>query len=201
MKLYSDVASQRTRQIVADITGMLILVLGIIAAVTVRNVIAAFDAIGRDVQTSGEGLASTMSEVGENLSAAPLIGAGISAPFDAASGAATTLAEAGENWQLGVYTIAAIAGWTIAAIVIAILAFAWIRPRIVGAVRRGAVARLTRSPGAVELLALRALMDRSPREVLDLDPAVVERWRRGDPAVTRQLAALELRAAGIRFPG
>ncbi|RUR01827.1 hypothetical protein [Labedella endophytica] len=201
MKLYSDVASQRTRQIIADVLGVLVLVVGIVVAVTVRNGIAAFDAIGRDVQTSGEGLASTMSEVGENLSSTPLIGEGISAPFDAASGAATTLAEAGENWQLGVHTLAAIAGWTIAAIAISILVFAWIRPRIVGAVRRGAVARLTRMPGALELLAFRALVEQSPRDLLDVDPAVVERWRGGDPAVTRQLAALELRAAGIRLPG
>lgn len=201
MKLYSELATQRSRQIVADVIGVIVLGLGIVVAVTVRNTIAAFDAIGRDVQTSGEGLASTMSEVGENLSSTPLIGEGISAPFDAASGAATTLAQAGENWQLGVYTLAAIAGWTIAAIVVAILVFAWIRPRLAGAVHRGSVARLTRAPGAVELLAFRALVEQSPRDVLALDPTVVERWRRGDPVVTRQLAALELRSAGLRLPG
>lgn len=200
MKLYSELTPQRSRQVLADVIGILVLALGIVVAVTVRNTIAAFDAIGKDVQSSGEGLAATMSDVGENLSATPLIGGSISVPFDAASGAATTLAQAGENWQSGVYTLAAIAGWTVAAIVLVILILAWVRPRIRGAVRRGAVARLTRSPGAVELLAFRALVERPGHEVLALDPAVVERWRHGDPAVTRQLATLELNAAGLRAP-
>jgi hypothetical protein len=200
MKLYSEIAGQRSRQIIADVIGVVVLVLGIVAAVTVRNVIAAFDAIGRDVQESGEGLSSTMSDVGDSLSGTPLIGESIGVPFDAASNAATSLAQAGENWQTAVHTLAAIAGWTLALIVIAILALAWLRPRIVGAVRRGAVARLTRSPGAVELLAFRALVEQSPRDVLGVDPAVVDRWRRGDPAVTRQLAAMELRSAGLRLP-
>lgn len=200
MKLYSELARQRSRQVIADVIGVLVLALGVVVAVTVRNTIAAFDAIGKDVQSSGEGLAATMSDAGENLSATPLIGGSIRVPFDSASTAATTLAQAGENWQLGVYTLAAVAGWAVAAIVLAVLVLAWIRPRVRGAVRRGAVARLTRSPGAVELLAFRALVEHPAREVLALDPAVVERWRHGDPAVTRQLATLELNAAGLRAP-
>jgi hypothetical protein len=86
------------------------------------------------------------------------------------------------------------------AIIVAVLTLVWIRPRARDAVRRGRLARLATSPNAVDLLAFRALTERDPREVFAVDPAVMDAWRRGDPAVIRRLAALELRSAGIRLP-
>jgi hypothetical protein len=200
VKLYSDFGKQRTWQVLGDVIALVVLIGGIVTAVSLHNLIAAFDSIGRDVEESGRGLASTMSDVGESLSSTPLIGESISGPFDAASSAAGTLASAGENWQLGVHLLATIAAWTVVAIVVATLLFAWIRPRLVGAVRRGRLARLTRIPNAVEVLAFRALMNRSPRDLLGVDPSVMGAWRRGDPGVIRDLAALELRSSGIRLP-
>jgi hypothetical protein len=200
VKLYSDVPRQRLTQILGDVVALAVLIGGVIVALTIHGAITALDTIGRNVQQSGQGLSSTMSDVGDALSSTPLIGEGISAPFDAASGAAAELATAGENWQLGVHTLAAIVAWTIVAIVVVILAFGWIRPRLVGAVRRGRLARLASSANALELLAFRALVERAPRDVLALDPAVMDAWRRGDPGVVRRLAALELRSEGVRLP-
>ncbi|RWZ68069.1 hypothetical protein ELQ92_02110 [Labedella populi] len=200
MKLYSDFRRQRTGQILGDVIALVVLVAGILLAVTIHGTITALDTIGRNVQESGRGLSSTMSDVGDALSSTPLIGESIGGPFDAASSAADSLATAGENWQLGVHTLAAIVSWMIVAIVVAILALAWVRPRLSSAVRRGRLARLAASPNAVELLAFRALTEHEPRDVLAVDPAVIAAWRRGDPAVVRHLAALELRSAGVRLP-
>jgi hypothetical protein len=200
VKPYSDFSRQRLVQILSDVAAVVLLVCGILMAVAIHDAIAAFDRIGRDVEESGRGLATTMSDVGESLSSTPLIGESISEPFDAASSAAGTLVSAGRDWQLGVQTLAAISAWTVVAIVVVFLAAVWIRPRLAGALRRGRLARLTRSPNAVEVLAFRALTSRPPRELEGIHPSVMDAWRRGDPDVIRRLAALELRSAGVRFP-
>jgi hypothetical protein len=141
-----------------------------------------------------------MSDIGDRLAGVPLIGGGISAPFASASDAGGTLADAGASWQRGVETLATLVGWTVAALVLLVVLLGWIRPRLVGAVRRAAVARLAADGGSLDLLALRALVSRPAKAVVAVDPEAVAAWRRGDAAVIRRLAAVELRASGVRAP-
>ena len=199
MRLYSDVARQRAAQIIGDVLAVVVLIIGIMVAVAVHGTIAALGAIGRNVQESGTGLASTMTEVGDNLASIPLIGGSIRAPFDAASGAGGTLANAGRDWQAGVQALAAGTSGVIVAVVVLLLLLLWVRPRVVGAVRRSRLARLTRSPGSLELLAFRALTNRAPEHLVAIHPDVTGAWRHGDPTVVRRLAALELESAGLRL--
>jgi hypothetical protein len=49
------------------------------------------------------------------------------------------------------------------------------------------------------LLALRALVNGSRQKLGEIDRHPVDAWRRGDPAITRRLAELELREAGVRL--
>lgn len=200
MKLYSDFSGRRTIQIAGDVFAFLVLLGGIVAAVSIHNAITAFDAIGRDVEQSGSGLASTMSDIGESLAAIPLIGGSIRAPFDAASDAGGTLAAAGDDWQRTVHTLAAFTGWTVVGLVVLILLFGWIRPRITGIARRAEAKRLADSPASMDLLAFRALATLPPRDLVHVNADVAGAWRRGDPDAIRQLAALELRASGVRLP-
>lgn len=198
MKLYSDFSGRRTLQILGDAVALLVLLAGIVVAVSISTTIASFAAIGRDVEVSGNGFASTMDEIGDSLARVPLIGGGIRSPFDAAGVAGGTLADAGETWQQSVHALAAIAGWTVAALVVLTLFFGWFLPRAMGVTRRTRAARLASSPMSTDLLALRALTNRAPRDLTRIDPDIVGAWRRGDPEAMRQLAALELRTAGIR---
>ncbi|MDQ0577706.1 hypothetical protein [Agromyces albus] len=199
--LYSDFPGRRTMQIVGDVFALVVLLGGIVVAVSIHNAIAAFDAIGRDVEQSGTGLASTMSDIGDSLAAIPLIGGSIRAPFDAASDAGGTLAAAGDDWQRTVQSLAAFTAWTVVGLVVLILLFGWIRPRITGIARRAAAKRLTDSPTSLDLLAFRALATRSPQDLARVNADVAGAWRRGDTDVIRQLAALELKASGIRLSG
>jgi hypothetical protein len=168
-------------------------------AVTIHNAIASFKSIGRDVSRSGSDFSSTMSDIGKQLGGVPLVGPGIRAPFEAASGAGTTLSQAGANWQNGVERLASLVGWTVALLVVLVVLVGWVRPRLVGAIRRGAVARLLGRNPDLELLAFRALANRPAAAVTRVAPAAVEGWRRGDPEVIRALAALELKGSGIRL--
>jgi len=199
VKLYSDFPGRRTAEIVGDVFALLVLVTGIVLAVSIRNVIAAFDAIGRTVEQSGDGLASTMTDIGDGLAGIPLIGGSIRGPFDAASEAGGALADAGGDWQQSVQTLAAFVGWTVAALFVLVVLLGWIRPRIAGAVRRAGAARLASSPASIDLLAFRALATARPQDLSAIDVDVVGAWRRGEADVIRRLAALELRGSGIRF--
>jgi hypothetical protein len=200
VKLYSDFAGRRGRQVVGDVVAVVVVVVGIIVAVTVGNAIAALASIGVDIENSGTGFSGTMSDIGETLSGVPLIGGGISGPFDTASGAGDALASAGSSWQDGVTTAASVAGWIIALIVIAIVALVWVAPRVVGIRRATVAARLAASPSSLDLLALRALTTRRLDAIAGVGPHAATAWRQGDPEMIRRLAALELRAAGVRLP-
>ena len=55
------------------------------------------------------------------------------------------------------------------------------------------------TPAGEQLLALRALANRPLRRLTVVNPDPVGAWRREDPVTIHGLAALELRAAGIRI--
>lgn len=201
MKLYSDFWGTRAYQVAGDVVAAVVLTLGIVLAIAIHNAIAAFRGIGAQVERSGGDFSATLGSIGRQLGGVPLIGGGIRAPFDAASGAGSTLAKAGADWQVGVERLASLAGWTVALLVILVVLAGWVRPRLVAAVRRGRLARLADRGGNLELLAFRALAHRPAAALAKVDDQAVSAWRRGDPDVIRALAALELKAAGIRLPG
>jgi hypothetical protein len=197
MRLYSDLPHARALQIAGDLVALVLLIAGIVLAVALHGAIAALEGIGGQVARSGNGLASTLGDIGKQLGGVPLIGAGIRAPFDAASGAGRTLATAGSDWEAGVERIAVLAGWTVALLVVLLVLAGWVRPRLAGALRRGAVARLADDP---DLLALRALTGRPSRALAAVGPDAGAAWRRGDPDTVHRLAAIALRDAGLRAP-
>lgn len=199
MKLYSDFGTRRAYQIAGDVAAAAVLVLGIVLAVSIHDSIAALRGVGRDVERSGGDFSRSMTDIGDRLGGVPLIGGGIRAPFDGASDAGGTLADAGANWQEGVERVAVLAGWTVAVLVVLIVLAGWVRPRVVGAVRRAAVARLATAAPSLDLLAFRALANRPARSLARIDVDAVAAWRRGDTGIIRKLAALELRASGIRL--
>ncbi|WP_375405520.1 hypothetical protein [uncultured Amnibacterium sp.] len=199
MKLYSDFGVRRVYQVLGDLAAVAVVVVGIVVAVAIHDAIAAFKGIGADVTRSGDDFSSTMTDIGSRLSGVPLIGGGISAPFATASDAGGTLADAGTNWQNGVEHLATLVGWTVAALVVLVVLVGWVRPRVVGAIRRAAIAKLASASPSLDLLALRALATRPAKAVTRLDEDVVAAWRRGDPEVIRRLAALELKASGVRL--
>jgi hypothetical protein len=63
--------------------------------------------------------------------------------------------------------------------------------------RKWTVTALAATVAGQQLLALRALTNRSPRELAAISADPVGGWRCEDPVTIRALVALELRAAGI----
>lgn len=201
MKLYSDFAARRARQLTADIIALALIVVSIATGVVVFSTVNQLAQFGRQMQTAGTDFRTSMTDVGDRLSGVPLIGDGISAPFDSASAAGDTLAAAGQTQQDLVLQAAIVLGVGVAALPILLVLLVWLVPRLRFIKRASRTKALLRSgPDTTDLLALRALTNQKVAVIAKVAPDALSAWRRGDPEVMRQLADLELRSLGIRLP-
>jgi len=198
MKLYSDFAGRRTAQILADVVAVGLIALVVWGAVLIHAAIAVLDQVGKNLKGAGDGFQKTMSDAGDTLGGVPLIGGGIRAPFDAASGAGGLLAQAGQAQQDLVDTAALVIAIASAVVPILVILFVWLRPRVRFARRATRAYRISQLADGMQLLALRALVDGDARELHTVAERPVEAWRHGEVGVVRALAALELREAGVR---
>ena len=198
MQIYADLPAVRARQILADALALGVAVVAIAAGIAVGTLIAGLAEIGRRLESAGSGFGSTMSDAGTTLGGIPLLGDAVRAPFDEASGAGSVLAAAGRDQQQLASALAVVAGLAVGGLPLLLLAVLWLRPRLRFARRTAELRALGSTVGGTELLALRALTQASPRDILAAHPDAAAGWRTGDPAVTAALAALALRRAGLR---
>jgi hypothetical protein len=199
MKLYSDFGPRRTRQIIGDALALVAIAAWVWLGVTVYQLIENLADFGVQMEDAGAGFKQTMTEVGQALGGVPVIGGGIRVPFDGASEAGSALEAAGQSQQLAVNQLATGLGIGIAALPILTILLIWLLPRLRFA-RRASRARAVVSTGAgIDLLALRALSSQSIVAIRSVDEDAMAAWRRGDDAVMRKLAALELKSSGVRL--
>ena len=199
MRLYSDYPGRRTAQIIADIVALALVATAIWIGIVVGGIISVLAGFGKTIEDAGNGFEKTLADAGNTLGGVPLIGGGIRAPFDAASGAGTLLAQAGQAQQDLVHGIALTVGIVVAVVPILVLVLIWLRPRLRFARRAGAAAALGALTDGPDLLALRALVSSPAKQLRGISHEPVDAWRRGDIKVVRALAQLELREAGVRL--
>lgn len=199
MKLYSDFAPRRTRQIVADILALVAIGAWVWAGVTVYQLVENLTDFGVQMEQAGAAFKDTMTQVGATLGGVPLIGGGIRTPFDDASAAGAALESAGQSQQLAVNQLATGLGVGIAVLPALTIMLLWLVPRLRFA-RRATNARAVINTGAgLDLLALRALATQRISALSRIDDDPMSAWRRGDKEVMRRLAQLELRSSGVRL--
>lgn len=199
MKLYSDFTGRRTGQITIDAIATLSIGAWVWFGITIYQLVSNLSAFGIQMQQAGAGFRQTMTDVGENLGSIPVIGGGIRAPFDGASGAGAALEQAGLDQQIAVNQLATVLGIGIAALPIAMILLVWLIPRLRFARRAGNAQAIMASKAGVDLLALRALANQKMAVIAEVDPDAMAAWRRGDETVMHRLAQLELRSAGVRL--
>jgi hypothetical protein len=199
MKLYSDFAAHRSRQVLGDVLALVAIAAWIWLGVTVHALVMQLTGFGKEMAKAGAGFRDTMTDVGDNLGGVPLIGSGIRGPFDSASSAGATLEAAGQSQQVAVANLATGLGLGIALLpALTILVF-WLVPRIRFARRASRARALVTGGAGIDLLALRALSSQHAAVLTRVDPDPVGAWRRGDQNVMRSLAELELRSSGVRL--
>lgn len=199
MKLYSDFAGRRTRQIVGDLVALGLIAVWVWFGATVFALVNGLAGFGVQMEQAGAGFRETMEDIGENLGGVPFIGGGIRVPFDGASEAGAALEQAGRDQQEAVFQLALVLGIGVTVLPILMILLLWLVPRIRFIRRAGRATQAVRTDAGVDLLALRALATSKLAAVTAIDDDPLGAWRRGDPRVVRELAQLELRAAGVRL--
>lgn len=198
MKLYSDFAAQRARQMTADVVALALIAISIATGIVVFSTVNQLAQFGVQMQNAGTDFRTSMTDVGTRLGGVPFIGEGISAPFSTASSAGDTLAAAGQTQQDLVLQAAIALGVGVAALPIVIVLLVWLIPRLRFISRATRTRALMRSSPTYDLLALRALTNQKVGAITKVAPDAVTAWRRGDTEVINRLAGLELRSVGIR---
>ena len=199
MKLYSDFGPRRTRQIIGDMVALAAIAAWVWLGITVYQLVENLAGFGVQMEQAGAGFKETMTEVGETLGGIPVIGGGIRAPFDGASGAGGALEAAGQSQQVAVNQLATGLGIGIAALPIIMILVLWLVPRIRFVRKAGRAKAIVKSGAGIDLLALRALATQKISALSAVDPDAMAAWRRGDETVMRALAQLELKSSGVRL--
>ncbi|CAB4925344.1 hypothetical protein R4172_17760 [Rhodococcus kroppenstedtii] len=198
MIVYANTPAKRTRQITADVAVGLWAVLWIRVGKYLYDALQLLTEPGRRLADAGSSLSSNLRAAGDTVSGIPLVGNRVRDPFDRASGAGSTLRDAGLTQIDAVETVALVLSLIVATIPISIVVLPWLRSRVRFVRRAQAVTELlATSPGAADLLALRALTSRPPALVMTACPDAAARWRAGDETAVRELAQLELRTVGL----
>lgn len=198
MKLYSDFAAQRARQMTADVVALALIAISVATGIVVFSTVNQLAQFGVQMQNAGTDFRTSMTDVGTRLGGVPFIGEGISAPFSTASSAGDTLAAAGQTQQDLVLQAAIALGVGVAALPILIVLLVWLIPRLRFISRATRTRALMRSGLNTDLLALRALTHQKAGVIAKIAPDAVGAWRRSEPEVMQRLAGLELRSVGIR---
>jgi len=185
-------------QLLSDILVIGWTVLWVLVGMAVHTAVSSIAAVGRQVEGSANGIADNLHSAGDSVDGVPLIGDELAKPLKAASDAAIDLAGAGQHLNHTASWLAWVLAIAVAATPILAVAGPWLYLRIRFFRRKWTVITLASTPAGEQLLALRALANRPLRKLAAVSMDPVGAWRREDPAAVRGLAALELRAAGIR---
>jgi len=199
MKIYSDYPAARTRQVITDLLALAAIGAWIWLGVTLYGLVMKLADFGIGMEDAGSGFSESMKEIGDNLGGVPLIGGGIRSPFDAASDAGSSLEQAGVSQQVAVNQLATGLGVGIAALPVLTILVLWLIPRIRFTRRAGNAKKTVAAGAGIELLALRALATQKLPALVAVDADPMGAWRRGDEAVMRSLARLELKSSGVRL--
>jgi hypothetical protein len=184
-------------QLISDITISLWTVIWVFVGIAVHDAIATIAEAGRQVESGSKGVAGNLASAGRGAHNVPLLGDALGKPLDAASDAALELAGAGHSLD----TTASWLAWVLALAVttppILAVTVPWLLLRWRFFRRKLTVSALAATAAGQQLLALRALANRSPAKLAGVSADPVGGWRHEDPVVIAGLAAIELRAAGI----
>ncbi|OBK97610.1 hypothetical protein A5645_05775 [Mycobacterium asiaticum] len=186
-------------QLMSDITISLWTVIWVFVGLAVHDAIATIAEAGRQVETGSKGVAGNLASAGHSAGNIPLLGDALSKPLNAASDAALDIAGAGHSLDTTATWLAWVLGLAVALPPILAVTVPWLLLRLRFFRRKLTVTALAKTAAGQQLLALRALANRSPAKLAAVSADPVGGWRYSDPHVIRALAALELRAAGIRL--
>ncbi|MCS0604386.1 hypothetical protein NX794_24695 [Streptomyces sp. LP11] len=200
MRLYAQTRARRTRQVLADLLAVALLIAVVAFALTVRDALLSLAEPGRRAQSAGDDLVGGLDAAADTASGVPLIGGALKKPLQAAAAAGDDLSDAGQSLQHFVGQVADLTALALVVFPVVLVLALWLPPRLYWIRHSAATRRLRDAPGGADLLALRALSG-SPRALAAV-PAppggLADAWRRRDRRVIAELAEVALGRAGLR---
>jgi hypothetical protein len=185
-------------QLISDIAVAAWTVVWVLVGMAVHAAVTTIAEVGRQVNTGANGVADNLNSAGDNADDFPLVGDALAKPLRAASEAALDIAGAGHSLDTTASWLAWVLALAVASPPILAVAMPWLFFRVRFFRRKWTAVTLARTPAGEQLLALRALANRPLAKLVSVDDDPVGAWRSQDAVAIRGLAALELRAAGIR---
>ncbi|GGT56000.1 hypothetical protein GCM10010271_69900 [Streptomyces kurssanovii] len=130
MRIYAQTPARRNRQVLVDLLAVALIALTVWAAFFVREVIMLLAEPGRKVESSGDGLAEELGNVGDAASDVPLIGDVLKQPLQSAADASTGFADAGASLQETVAQVADVTATALIVIPVLLILALWLLPRL-----------------------------------------------------------------------
>jgi hypothetical protein len=195
VKLYAETAGLRARQLLGDLAVVVWTALWVWGGLTLYRLVEKLAVPGARLEQAGGGFAGDVAEIQQRVGRIPVVGNELQGPFGRLAGVGQTLADAGATQQAAVHQLALWLGIVVAAVPIVALLLAWLPRRVTWAREAGAASRLRLDGADLELFAIRAVANRSLRELHRVTPDPAGALRAGEFAA---LADLELRALGLR---
>jgi hypothetical protein len=196
---YSTRPLRLLAQLFSDVTVSVWTAVWVFVGLAVHSAIATIAEAGRQIQSGSQGIAGNLASAGHGAHNIPLVGDAVSKPITAAAEAALDIADAGHSLDTTASWLAILLAVAVASPPILAVTMPWLFLRIRFFRRKWIVTELAATPEGQQLLALRALATRPPAKLAKVGPDPVGAWRDEDPETIYALAALELRAAGIRL--
>ena len=195
---YATTPARLVAQLISDLMVIAWTTVWVLVGMAVHSAVSTIAAVGRQVETGANGVSDNLNSAGDSTDNVPLIGDTLSKPLRAASEAALDIAGAGHSLDTTASWLAWVLALAVAAPPILFVAMPWLFLRVRFFRRKWTAITLARTPAGEQLLALRALANRPLVKLAAISVDPVGAWRREDAMAIHGLAALELRAAGVR---
>jgi hypothetical protein len=197
VKLYAETGGLRARQLLGDLAVLAWTAAWVAAGLALYRLVEKLAVPGARVEQAGTSFAGDVAEIQQKVGRLPVVGGQLQDPFGRLAGVGRTLAEAGVTQQEVVRQLALWLGVVVAAVPVIALLLVWLPRRVSWAREAGAASRLRLDGADLELFAIRAVANRSLRELHRVSPDPAGDLRAGN---YQALADLELRALGLRAP-
>jgi hypothetical protein len=195
---YATTPARLLAQLISDIVVIAWTTVWVLVGMAVHAAVSTFAEFGRQVNSGANGIAGNLDSAGNGAHKVPLFGDALSKPLEAAGDAAREIAGAGHNLDTTASWLAWLLALAVAAPPILALVMPWLFLRVRFFRRKWTALALASTPAGEQLLALRALANRPLAKLAAIHGDPVGAWRMQDAAAIHGLAALELRAAGVR---
>ncbi|MBX7448158.1 hypothetical protein GR927_09170 [Mycolicibacterium sp. 3033] len=195
---YATTPARLLRQLFSDVVVVGWTAVWVFIGLAVHSAVAVIADFGYQVESGANGVAGNLDSAGNSADNVPLIGDSLAKPLSAAGDAAREIAGAGQSLGVTASWLAWLLALAVAAPPILALMMPWLFLRVRFARRKWTAVTLASTLAGEELLALRALANRPLPKLAAITADPVGAWRGQDRMAIRGLAALELRATGIR---